>query len=188
MPHNRFSECQRAAHHDMPAGSPPPSYVPVFPYRTEEWKLIVQRKQMRRQSLLRWKLQPELCKPVDAGGLLNVCNVPLLSGILSEAASDITEMNVRSLLADLASGHLTSEAVLVAFCKRASIAQQTVSSRWYPRRRRGPILCARSTACPRSCSTRVDQRKVPRQAAFEDWQDGRTPSPVSAKGSLYRTL
>lgn len=51
------------------------------------------------------------------------------SGILTDRELDITEnYTVSSLLACLAKGDLTSSEVTLAYCKRAAVAQQLVSS------------------------------------------------------------
>jgi amidase len=54
------------------------------------------------------------------------------SGILTDRELEITEnYDVAGLLSALASGKLTSAEVTLAYCKRAAVAQQLVSSRQY---------------------------------------------------------
>lgn len=57
----------------------------------------------------------------------SLLDVPRSSGILTPAELAITESSAADLVKDLALGNLSSFAVTTAFCKRAAIAQQTVS-------------------------------------------------------------
>lgn len=68
-----------------------------------------------------WRL-----KEVPVGD--SVMSVPRDSGILSPEELTITESSASDLVRALASGKLTSVAVTTAFCKRAALAQQTVSN------------------------------------------------------------
>lgn len=57
----------------------------------------------------------------------NLLDVPETCGILTEDEIKITsEFNAIELLEQIKSGKLSSEAVTIAFCKRAAIAQQLV--------------------------------------------------------------
>lgn len=59
----------------------------------------------------------------------NLLDVPATCGILTEEEIKITsEFNAIELLEQIKSGKLSSEAVTIAFCKRAAIAQQLVST------------------------------------------------------------
>lgn len=59
----------------------------------------------------------------------NLLDVPETCGILTEDEIKITsEFNAIELLEQIKSGKLSSEAVTIAFCKRAAIAQQLVST------------------------------------------------------------
>lgn len=73
-----------------------------------------------------WRLPSSMIpKPEDA---VSVMSFPQKSGILSEAELEITEKyDAVALVEKLASKQLSSEAVTVAFSKRAAIAQQLVN-------------------------------------------------------------
>lgn len=58
----------------------------------------------------------------------SVMTFPKESGIMSTEELAITESSAVDLVAKLASGELTSVAVTTAFCKRAALAHQLVSS------------------------------------------------------------
>jgi amidase len=53
---------------------------------------------------------------------------PRDSGILTDSELRLTETNAVDLVQKLATGEVTSVAVTTAFCKRAALAQQLVSS------------------------------------------------------------
>lgn len=57
----------------------------------------------------------------------SVMGFPRLSGILSQDEIAITESSATDLVAQMATGNLTSVAVTTAFCKRAALAHQLVS-------------------------------------------------------------
>lgn len=60
----------------------------------------------------------------------NVLDVPRACGILNEREIRITEeYDAVAIVEAIKAGELSAEEVTVAFCKRASIAQQLVSSR-----------------------------------------------------------
>lgn len=62
---------------------------------------------------------------------LSVMDYPKKSGIMSTEELAITESSATDLVAQLATGKLTSVAVTNAFCKRAALAHQLVrSSSW----------------------------------------------------------
>lgn len=67
-------------------------------------------------------------KSPPADDVTNVMDVPHQSGIMTTKELEITEMDATSLLELMASGQLKSYDVTLAFCKRAAIAQQLVSS------------------------------------------------------------
>lgn len=59
----------------------------------------------------------------------NVMDIPLTFGLLNETESKITSnFDATALLEQLKAGVWSVEQVTVAFCKRAAIAQQLVSS------------------------------------------------------------
>ncbi|MBE3048423.1 hypothetical protein IMZ48_39145 [Candidatus Bathyarchaeota archaeon] len=67
-----------------------------------------------------WRL-----KDVPTGD--SAMSVPVESGILSADELAITESFAVDLVRDMAEGKVTSVAVTTAFCKRAALAQQTVT-------------------------------------------------------------
>jgi amidase len=68
----------------------------------------------------------------DAGSRLIENKAVQRSGLLSEKELDITEQYTASELLDrLHRQHITSEEVTVAFCKRASLAQQLVRGAYH---------------------------------------------------------
>ena len=90
---------------------------------SQTWQEIAEDKRKRRAALIPkdWLITP----PSD--DVLDVTRVPLECGLLSEKEIAITEeTDIGVLLANLASGKLSSVEVTTAFAKRAMIAQQTV--------------------------------------------------------------
>lgn len=86
------------------------------------WQSIARRKKSEQAALIppSWRLQSPP-SPTQH----NLLSIPRTSGILTQFELDITESHdATSLLARLATGQLTSQAVTLAFCKRAAIAQQ----------------------------------------------------------------
>ena len=68
-----------------------------------------------------WKIQT---LPMDD----SVLEFPKKSGILSDQELAITQSSASDLVKKLAQGELTAVDVTVAFCKRAALAHQLVSS------------------------------------------------------------
>lgn len=102
-----------------------------------DWQTIVAAKQKKSQSLIpeAWRLPESITKTLQypleehANRLLDL-DIPKRSGILSARELEITEANtVADLLSKLASGTYTALEVTTAFCKRAAIAQQLVSTK-----------------------------------------------------------
>jgi len=56
----------------------------------------------------------------------SVMGFPKISGIMTPEEIAITESSATELVAQMASGQLTSVAVTTAFCKRAALAHQLV--------------------------------------------------------------
>jgi hypothetical protein len=86
------------------------------------WVAIARRKQAERQSRIpkAWRLS----SPSSADGP-DVRSIPRTSGILTPAELSITEHYDATALADaILSRKVTAEQVIIAFCKRAAIAQQ----------------------------------------------------------------
>jgi amidase len=100
-----------------------------------DWQTKVAHKQQQcRDAIPReWQVPPEVLKLLDLpldkkpNRLIDL-DVVRKTGILSDRELAITEKyTVRELLAELASGHVTSVEVTTAFSKRAAIAQQLTS-------------------------------------------------------------
>ena len=88
------------------------------------WEDIAQAKRLERASKIPkdWIISEALYK-----GHTNVIGIPETCGLLTPDELDITSNHdATALLESLANGALSSEAVTVAFCKRAAIAQQLV--------------------------------------------------------------
>lgn len=82
-----------------------------------------------------WRLSPELMLGINATSELNVLDVPRTCGILSAKELDITEnYDATALLEHIASRTFSSHEVVLAFCKRAAIAQQLVRRDWHNQR------------------------------------------------------
>lgn len=72
-------------------------------------------------------LEQSAVLPKDSTLPRNVMEVPRASGLLSESELELTEKyDATALVKMLAEGVVTSEALLLAFRKRATIAQQCV--------------------------------------------------------------
>lgn len=86
------------------------------------YKTIARRKQDERQSRIpkEW-----LLKSLPSPSILDVRSIPQTCGILTAKELEITEKHDATSLAEaIRSGIFTAEAVTLAFCKRAAIAQQ----------------------------------------------------------------
>jgi amidase len=79
-----------------------------------------------------WLLPAKITESICPSSTQNVLDIPRTCGLLSTEEIDITEnYNAVTLSEHLASGKFSSLAVTTAFCKRAAIAQQLVSTqRW----------------------------------------------------------
>lgn len=89
---------------------------------TTPWRAIASRKLTERQSLIpkAW-----LLTSLPPQTTLDVRHIPRESGILTSTELSITETNdAVSLAESIRSGKYTAEAITIAFCKRAAIAQQ----------------------------------------------------------------
>jgi hypothetical protein len=106
------------------------TYTFQTPTITEHHESVAQRKQAIRLSHLPTStLIPQsspLALSVEDGGPIDVSQGPKESGLLSEKEIQITEMDVGKLLIRLRKGEISARAVIEAFIKRASIAQQLV--------------------------------------------------------------
>lgn len=94
--------------------------------QTASWAEIGLQKRQARDKLI-----PDLWK-FDAAKFAsskNVLDVPVTCGILTEREISITSnFDAMDMVAKLRAGNFSAEEVAVAFCKRAAIAQQLVSS------------------------------------------------------------
>jgi amidase len=89
------------------------------------WLELCNIKQAERERAIPadWRI-PASCLTTEKKNLIDV---PATCGILTEEEIKITaEFNAIDLLEQIKSGKLSSEAVTIAFCKRAAIAQQLV--------------------------------------------------------------
>ncbi|KAF4554603.1 Acetamidase-like protein 1 [Elsinoe fawcettii] len=79
------------------------------------------RKQLADSIPPEWRIPSEKLPPDSQ---LDVSSWPDTSGFFTPEELEITDLTASELLPKLASGHYTSEQVTLAFCKRASVAQQ----------------------------------------------------------------
>ena len=89
-----------------------------------DWKTLVADKLARREASIpkEWVITP----PPDT--VLDVSSFPEKCGLLSEDEIEITNTKTEDLLAKLTAGSITAVKVTTAFCKRAIIAHQLVST------------------------------------------------------------
>ena len=85
------------------------------------WEQVVEDKRARLEASIpsEWRVKS---KPTED----SVMAYPKQSGIMTPEELSITESSAVDLVAQLASGKLTSVAVTTAFCKRAALAHQLV--------------------------------------------------------------
>lgn len=88
------------------------------------WQEIASEQQKLRDSQIpkEWILES-----LPDESVANVMNVPYTCGLMTETELALTEKDATDLLALMAKGKLKSYDLTLAFCKRASIAQQLVS-------------------------------------------------------------
>ena len=94
-----------------------------------DWRKIAERAQSRALDAIpqQWRL-PSEALPTQTGA--NVIDFPRTCGLLSIRQLEITELTATELLGRIAEGQLTSVEATEAFCIRAAIAHQLVSSLW----------------------------------------------------------
>ncbi|ODV91805.1 hypothetical protein CANCADRAFT_21597 [Tortispora caseinolytica NRRL Y-17796] len=96
------------------------------PVKFEQWKPEIERvRKIRDDSIVKEYLVPE--DKLPAPDRMNVTNVPYEAGTMSEKELKITETTAVNLVAQMAAGELSAEEVLIAFMKRATIAQQLLN-------------------------------------------------------------
>ncbi|BEJ12517.1 hypothetical protein CspHIS471_0209770 [Cutaneotrichosporon sp. HIS471] len=89
---------------------------------TTTWDKIAAEKRAARDALIPKEWLVEV-----ADDVIDVMDIPAKSGVLSAAELEITETAAPALIKKMVDKELTSEAVTVAFCKRAAIAQQVTN-------------------------------------------------------------
>lgn len=102
-----------------------------MPSETKNYQAIAAEKKAQQWSKIPtdWRIPTETLHDVN-----NVMDIPLTCGLLSETETRITsDYDATALLEKLMAGVWSVEQVTVAFCKRAAIAQQLVSSLNTPR-------------------------------------------------------
>ena len=88
------------------------------------WQEIAKEQQAMRDA----KIPPEWrLKAPPGASVTNVFRVPYTCGIMSKRELELTDKDATELLELLSTGKLKAYELTVAFCKRASIAQQLVS-------------------------------------------------------------
>ena len=100
----------------------------------KDYKIISQEKLSANAAKIpkEWLLSSKYLENVNADSDLNVLDVPRTCGILNEKEIDITEnYDATALLEKMASKQFSSYDVVLAFCKRAAIAQQLVRYGFY---------------------------------------------------------
>lgn len=100
----------------------------------KEYKIISQEKLSANAAKIpeEWQLPSKYLENVNADSDLNVLAVPRSCGILNEKEIDITEnYDATALLEKISSKEFSSYDVVLAFCKRAAIAQQLVRHGFY---------------------------------------------------------
>lgn len=85
------------------------------------WETIAANKRAARDALI-----PKAWRVSVPDDVLDVTHVPETCGVLSAAEIKITETDATDLVKQMLAKEITAEAVAVAFCKRAAIAQQLV--------------------------------------------------------------
>lgn len=103
--------------------------------KRDPYQKIAERKQAERQRLIpaEWRLPQDKLAAYTSSPTASVLHVPRESGILTERELDMTENHDAVSLLEMlrkgpAQGGFGSEEVVVAFCKRAAVAQQVVSA------------------------------------------------------------
>jgi amidase len=95
------------------------------------WRELVAGKQAQQESQLpqAWRISPSLLQDVSEKSLRSVLDIPRQSQLLSTEELDLTEnYDAVDLIQKMAKKEVSAYTVALAFCKRAAIAQQVVSS------------------------------------------------------------
>jgi hypothetical protein len=99
---------------------------------TKDYRAVSHEKLAARAAKIpkEWLLPFKFLDDVNINSDLNALDVPRTCGILSEKELEITEnYDATALLEMMATKQLSSYEVVLAFCKRAAIAQQLVRHR-----------------------------------------------------------
>lgn len=100
------------------------------PYKVDNWEAAVaEKRKALRESIPKSHLLPaELASKAEKGELLPSDDAVLTSGVLSTLDLEITDIDDAAVIVErVASRRYTAVQVAEAFCKRASIAQQTAN-------------------------------------------------------------
>jgi amidase len=95
------------------------------------WQELVAEKKARQASQIpeAWRISPSLLLNVSPESQDSVLEIPRHSGLLTAEELDITEnYDAVDLVQKLAKQEFSAHAVTLAFCKRAAIAHQVVST------------------------------------------------------------
>jgi amidase len=95
------------------------------------WRELAAEKRARQANQIpeAWRISPSLLENVSPESRDSVLDVPRRSGLLTAEELNITERyDAVDLVQKLAKQEVSAYAVTLAFCKRAAIAQQVVSS------------------------------------------------------------
>jgi amidase len=83
---------------------------------------------LRQQAIRDASLPKEwILKELPSPEVTNIMSIPYSSGIMTNRELSLTELDATELLVLLAKGQVSSFELTLAFCKRATIAQQLVS-------------------------------------------------------------
>jgi hypothetical protein len=94
-----------------------------------EWQNLITKKHIEnQQKITQYAMESEHYADCSLTNPISVLSIPRTCGVLTPSELDITETyDATALLMQIASGRLKSVDVARAFCKRATIAQQTVN-------------------------------------------------------------
>lgn len=130
---------------------------------TTDWQARAEAKRAAREALL--PADTLLPPGAVSDQTTDVTAIPRTSGLLSAHELEITESETPAILAKLASGEWTSEAVTRAFCRRASIAHQLVGSALEYADGTRPTASRRSSSTRGSRAPRPSTRSSSAQAS-----------------------
>lgn len=101
----------------------PPSSHPETPWQ----QIAAEKRQAEFDKIPReWILAPSII--AEAKSRPSLTRPPFIESLLDDETCRITLMDAADLLQQMASGHLTAVKVVTAFCRRAAIVHQLVST------------------------------------------------------------